>query len=286
MSDQYNNYSDSSDQPPMAGRPVHPLEQPPPLPEEVTGPPQPLPRVTMPSSIPAWTYVLLAVNALVFLADSATQWLGLDYTGMGLLTLMGAKSNDAIMAGEFWRLVTPLFLHGGIVHLGVNSYFLFIVGRQIERAYGPLRFLAIYLISGIAGVLASFMLSPYASIGASGALFGIIGAWIPLLYRNRFILKNPNRQIWRIVQIIAINLLIGLTPGIDNWAHVGGLLGGLALGWVVTPRYVVRLVSPADVQVEDESSQTTVLLAISGAVLCLGMLTAAGIAMRTLLGAR
>jgi rhomboid protease GluP len=205
-----------------------------------TMPETPVRRAAMPSSQPVVTYVLLAANIIVFVADSVMGLLGLGLQGVGPLTLLGAKNNLAILDGEYWRLVTPLFLHGGIIHLGFNSYFLYVVGRQIERLYGPLRFAAIYFLSGIAGTMASFAFNTAPAIGASGALFGLIGAWLPLLYRNRHILANTQRQIRSIVQVIVINLLIGLTPGIDNWAHVGGLVGGLALGWLITPRYALR----------------------------------------------
>jgi rhomboid protease GluP len=211
---------------------------------------------------------------MVFLIDYALGRMGVGYQGVGLLTLLGAKSNAGIIDGQYWRLITPLFLHGGLLHLGLNSYFLYMVGRTIERAYGTARFAAIYFLSGAAGVLMSFIFSRYNSIGASSALFGIIGAWIPLLYRNRKVLANTDRQIKRIVQVILINLLIGLSPGIDNWAHVGGLIGGLALGWFTTPRYVARMIMPGHVQVTDESRQgmgwlATILFAFGLAALTL-----------------
>ena len=183
----------------------------------------------------------MGINILVFLADMGLRITGYGFQGVGPLTLIGAKDNQAIVRGEYWRLITPLFLHGGILHLGLNRYFLYIVGRLVERAFGTARFLAIYLLSGIAGVVASFAFSHFDSIGASGALFGLVGAWVPLLYRNRHVLANTRQQIRRIVQVIAINLLIGLAPGIDNWAHLGGLVSGLALGWFASPLYVVRV---------------------------------------------
>ncbi len=229
--------------------------------EVVEAPPGEVRRVLMPSETPFFTYALIAINVLVFLADSLTAFTGLGFRGVGLLTLLGAKDNQAIMAGQVWRLITPLFLHGGILHLGFNSYFLYVVGRQIESAYGRVRFLALYFLSGLAASIASFALSSASSIGASGALFGLIGAWIPLLYRNQHILANTRRQIRSIVQVIAINLLIGLSPGIDNWAHLGGLIGGVVLGWLTTPRYELQGYYADEVHISDDSSPLSVWLA-------------------------
>ena len=257
------------------GRPVHPLDRepvpaPPPGEQvEVVPPPGAMQRVTLPATTPFFTYVLIAINVLVFLADSLLAASGAGVQGMGPLTLFGAKSNQAILAGQYWRFITPLFLHGGILHLGFNSYFLYIVGRQIERAYGHSRFLALYFVSGFAATIASFALSRADSIGASGALFGIIGAWLPLLYRNQHVLGNTRRQIRSIVQVIAINLLIGLTPGIDNWAHLGGLVGGVVLGWFSTPLYEVRNRFSETVRIEDDSSPLFVWSTILGVTVIL-----------------
>lgn len=239
-------------------RPVHPLErrQPPsesaPPPPPSSSRPQRL-RVDFPGSQPVLTYLLLGINIIVFLIDQATG---------RRLTALGATDRAAILAGQTWRFVTPMFLHGNFLHIGFNSYFLFLVGPRLEQMFGKLRFAAIYFLSGIAGAVASFALTGAPSIGASGALFGIIGSWIPLLYRNQKLLANTDRQIRRIIEVIAINLLIGLMPGIDNWAHLGGLLAGLALGWVASPRYAVTFADASSVKVEDTSEPGIVWLLI------------------------
>jgi rhomboid protease GluP len=143
-----------------------------------------------------------------------------------------------------------------VLHLALNCYFLYNFGPSVERAFGYFRFLAIYFLAGLAASIASFAFSPYRSVGASGALFGIVGALLPLLYRNRGIFAETSRRLASILRMIALNLFIGFTvPGIDNWAHMGGLLAGMVLGWLTTPRYVVRhALSGEPERVEDETS--------------------------------
>jgi rhomboid protease GluP len=233
-------------------QPVHPLDRRPSL--APTSPPPmqpayPTRRLQLPQSQPILTYILIGINILVFLIDYGTGQ---------TLTIMGMKQNEAIIQGEYWRFITPMFLHGGPLHLALNCYFLYRVGPQVERAFGHLRFLAIYFLAGFAASIASFAISPYPSVGASGALFGLIGGLIPLFYRNRTVLANTNQRIVGILQVIGINLFIGFTvPGIDNWAHIGGLLAGLALAWLTTPRYVIRFALTGEPErVEDETSAT------------------------------
>jgi rhomboid protease GluP len=257
----------SSEQQPERRRPLHPLEQPPPPAAAPVPRPVVRRRVELPTSPPVLTYLLIAVNVIVFLLDMASG---------RMLTSLGAKDNAEIIRGAYWRFFTPMFLHGGLLHLGFNCYFLYIVGPQVERSYGSLRFAAIYFLSGFAGSIASFALTSSPSIGASGALFGVIGALIPFLYLNRNVLGDTQRRIMSVVQVIAINLLIGfLVPNIDYWGHVGGLLGGLALSWLATPRYKVRSLDETHVRIEDVSSPTmawTATVVVGGLLVVLAML--------------
>jgi len=236
---------------PLEQRATHP--QAPPQPQS-----QPAPqRVTLPQSQPILAYTLLGINIAVFIADY--------YILGGMLTALGAKVNEAIVAGEYWRFLTPMFLHASIAHLGMNCLSLYLVGREVERLYGSRRFAAIYLMSGIAGGLFSFAMSPYPSVGASGAIFGLIGALLPFLYRNRGILLAPRQHITRILIVIGMNLVIGLTSGfIDNWAHFGGLLGGLAPGWFATPLFkIVRDEITQTIRIVDDSPRQTVWAVIT-----------------------
>ncbi|MBN1312456.1 MAG: rhomboid family intramembrane serine protease, partial [Anaerolineae bacterium] len=182
--------------------------------------------------------------------------------------------NFLIVQGQLWRLFTPMFLHGGFVHLGVNSYSLYLIGPRVERSFGHFRFLAIYVLSGVAGSVVSFALGPYQSIGASGALFGLIGALVPMLYLNRKIFANTRQQIANIIIVIGLNLFYGFSAGgIDNWAHIGGLVSGLALAWPTAPRYVLRLSTMDTVRLDDESSISIAWLVYSLSALGLGLLT-------------
>jgi rhomboid protease GluP len=186
--------------------------------------------VQVPLAQPFWTYVILAINILAFIAMLAF--------GPSLVLGLGDKNNAAIVAGQVWRLLTSMFLHVDLLHIGFNSYALWIFGPQVERPYGRLRFLAIYLLSGLAGSALSFMLSSRNSVGASGAIFGLIGVTGAYLYRYRNQFTTGRARLTRIFSIAAYNLIYGfVVPGIDNWAHIGGLLAGLVLGWFLAPRY-------------------------------------------------
>ncbi len=100
----------------------------------------------------------------------------------------GAKNNLLIAHGEIWRLFTAIFLHGSVLHILFNAYALYYLGREIETFYGPLRFSLVFLVAGLSGSVVSMLLNPHASIGASGAIFGLIGAEGVFLYRNRRLL--------------------------------------------------------------------------------------------------
>ncbi|UCF62274.1 MAG: rhomboid family intramembrane serine protease [Anaerolineaceae bacterium] len=177
-------------------------------------------------------YGLIAATALVFLGQLIGQYtLGFDLVGS-----LGAKDNMAIAAGELWRLITPVFIHGGPVHFFVNMYSLYAIGPVVERFFGTGRTLTLYLLSGIAGVVLSLSFSPYRSVGASGAIFGLLGSLGAFLYANRTTFGQAGRmQLRHIILVALLNLGLGLSPGIDNWGHFGGLLFGAILAWFISP---------------------------------------------------
>ena len=182
-------------------------------------------------------FALISITVLVFLGQTATnQWLGYDW-----LLEFGVKYRTAIQNGEFWRFITPIFLHLGFAHLFVNMYSLYAIGPAVERFFGTPRFVSTYLLAGVSGVIFSLALSPSSmSAGASGAIFGMLGALAAFLYRHQGLFGRFGRlQLRQIILIALLNLGLGLMPGIDNWGHLGGLIAGAVLGWSLGPRFEV-----------------------------------------------
>lgn len=180
------------------------------------------------------TYLLIGLTLLVYLG----QWLGEIIFGVDVILIFGAKVNQAIRAGELWRFITPLFVHGSLPHIFVNMYSLFAIGPAVERFFGPRRFLAVYFLSGISGVIMSLGFTEQPSVGASGAIFGLLGALGALLFLNRSVFGQAGSfQLRQIVFVALLNLALGLSPGIDNWGHLGGLITGTALGYFAGPLF-------------------------------------------------
>ena len=181
---------------------------------------------------PLLTYGLMAFTTLVYLAQMAsTALLGGDYPAA-----LGAKVNALIAAGQWWRLITPVLLHGSLLHIGFNMYALYVLGPELERHFGRGRFLPLYLLGGFAGNVTSMVFSTAPSLGASTAIFGLLGAQGVFIYQNRGLFGQRSRHaLQSILTIAAINFFIGLSPGIDNWGHLGGLVGGAAFSWFAGP---------------------------------------------------
>ena len=189
---------------------------------------------------PLVTYLLLIINAVVF----AAMWrVGNGNVSQAALAF-GVKDNDLIRAGQWWRLITPIFLHGNLEHIAVNSLSLYWLGSELEGLYGRRRYLLVYLISGIAGNYVSFLLKPAPSLGASGAIFGLVGAAICFPIRFRSLLPEKLRTyiLTRMGLVAAINLGIGFAmPNVvDNWAHLGGLVGGVFAALLLRPEALER----------------------------------------------
>jgi rhomboid protease GluP len=197
-------------------------------------PPPPRVRsIPIPAVKPLWTYILLSVTVLVFLGQMVFG---------DAFTYYGLKINQNILAGEYWRFLTPIFFHADILHIFFNMYALYIVGRQIEPPLGHRRFLMIYFFSGIAGGYASFLFSPNPSLGASGAIFGLIGALAVFLFRHKRNLGPVGRSmLTNVVFVIVLNLALSFTPGIDLWGHLGGLVSGSILAWVLGPDWFITV---------------------------------------------
>lgn len=194
----------------------------------------------LPGNTPAaWT--ILALNSLIYLAIafSGKSWTTLD---VGQLRAVGGNFSPLTIGGEWWRMITSTFLHGGLLHLVPNMFALYIFGRLTERIYGTGGFLGIYILSGLAGAAGTLVASPDAvSVGASGAIFGVIGAVVAFLATDRQLLtQGARQQLLTVLVVYATYTLIGgfRKSGIDNAAHIGGLMAGLVLGWMtgVPPR--------------------------------------------------
>jgi rhomboid protease GluP len=210
-----------------------------PNPDFDSPPSPPHPYLQLPLSKPFFTYILLAAIVIIWILMSLAG----GSTSVPVLIRFGANYGPLILEGEFWRLFTSMFLHIGLMHLAFNAYALFAFGLEMERVYGPDRFIIIYILSGLFGSLASFASRGpnVLSAGASGAIFGIIGMNLAYFYLHRENFGQFGRQrMMNTLVIIGLNLFFGFTiPGIDNMAHVGGLIVGLVLGYGLAPRYKV-----------------------------------------------
>ncbi len=183
---------------------------------------------------PYVTYFLIAINILLFLA---MYYFGEGSEDSNTLISFGANYAPLVRNGEYYRLLTSAFLHIGLVHIVMNMYALFVIGSQIESFYGKWKYLIIYLGSAITGSMMSMLFSADAiSAGASGAIFGLLGALFYFGYHYRVYLGNVLRS--QIIPMIVLNILMGfLFVGIDNAAHIGGLVGGILLASFVGVPY-------------------------------------------------
>lgn len=227
-------------------------------------PEQPAPRARRRfdfSQFPA-TYSVIALTIVVFIGQFLSELLfQFDW-----LLQFGAKSVEALEAGQYWRFLTPIMLHIGALHLFVNMYSLYAIGPSVERFFGSPRFLSQYLLSGFAGVIFSVAFSPYRSAGASGAIFGLLGSLGAFLYVHRELFGEFGRlQLRQILLVALLNLGLGLTPGIDNWGHLGGLLVGALLTFLIGPQFELVWLGSEERQVRDnrpwESSRWIYMLA-------------------------
>jgi membrane associated rhomboid family serine protease len=173
------------------------------------------------TSQPVVTMALIGVNVLVYLITVA-QGGGINAPG-GSLFEKWALFGPAVANGDWWRLLTAAFLHGSILHIGFNMFVLYVVGGAVESFMGPMRYLALYLVSGLAGSAGALVVNPTeVTVGASGAIYGIFGALLIIEYSQTGSLAG------QAMTLIAINLALSFTiPGISWGGHVGGLIGGI-----------------------------------------------------------
>lgn len=168
------------------------------------------------------TYALIAINIFVYMLEI-----------LGIVSISDfATSAYAIRNNHLWVLLTSAFLHADIIHIFCNMYSLYVLGTQIETVLGKVKFLIVYFISAIVGALLSGLLTGGASVGASGAIFGLLGALLYFGYHYRLYLGNVISN--QIIPVILLNLFIGfILPGVDNFGHIGGLIGGVLAAMIV-----------------------------------------------------
>lgn len=220
-----------SSYPPYTNQPVEPPSW------QEPSRPQPV-QATFRRETPVVVYVIMGLTIIVYLLQLLTQFV---MGGVDLPAVLGMKVNVLIQQGQLWRLFTPMLLHGSLLHIGFNMYALYALGPGLESYYGHRRFLVLYLLAGFAGNVMSFIFSPANSLGSSTAIFGLLGAQAVFLFQNKTLFgSRAQRALTNVVLVAVLNLWIGLSPGIDNWGHLGGLLGGVFFSWFAGPRLTVE----------------------------------------------
>jgi rhomboid protease GluP len=187
------------------------------------------------------TRVLLVAIFAMFILEVLLGGAGSIAEGppTGTLVDLGATAPVLVAQGQTWRLITAMFLHAGILHLALNAYALWLFGTVVERTFGKARFLAIYFVSGFLGSVASYAFSSVTvegigtvGVGASGAIVGLLGAFVAYNLRRRHTMAGRANLQWALI-IIAINAALGSAfPGVDNRAHLGGLVAGFIAGGI------------------------------------------------------
>ncbi len=234
-------------------------------------PSAPAPRIRLPLTRPRVVYGLLGLIAVAFVLQTISG----GSTNTAALARLGAQVNLSVAQGEVWRLLSAMFLHIGLMHLAFNSWALFSLGRDIEAFYGALWFVAIYFIAGLAGNVVYYLLGGWVlSAGASGGVFGLIGAEVAFFLRNRTLFGKFGRErLSTLAVLIGINLVFGFTvQGINNYAHIGGLLAGLALGFMLAPRYEAAWMLVGAQPVGMLRDRRTLAVRLLAVVLALGLL--------------
>jgi rhomboid protease GluP len=209
------------------------------------------------------TSSIFILNVLVFIIMIFAGFSIISPTGQKLLEI-GANRRSEVISGDYWRLLTSVFIHGGLMHLVANMFGLYIGGMIVEKVIGPVRFIIIYLICGILASLTSIYWHDHTiSVGASGAIFGVYGLILAFTIFKVFP-DSLRRLNWLLLGLyVGVSLLFGLTKGIDNAAHIGGLLSGFILGSILTLFSKSNLKNNAEegsvVYIEDSDMQNYIL---------------------------
>ncbi len=196
-------------------------------------------RVYLKRSVPWVTWGALGLSVLLWLVDQALQAL----LGDPLITrwLMKVPAVYIVHTGQWWRLWTPVLVHANLIHLGLNMYALYLFGPTLEDLLGHRRFLALYLTGGLWGNALSAIFTPYGSVGASSALFGLMVGLLVLVQRHRPLMGLWGQRLYQnLLGLLALNALVSFLPQVDLWGHLGGALGGLLFILVGGPRWKLQ----------------------------------------------
>lgn len=189
----------------------------------------------MRTSKPLLTYGIMIANIAVFILMVVSGVSIFEPTALEIYDWGGNIAVAVSEDGEWWRLFTCMFVHIGIIHIAFNMYALLIIGTYLEPLLGKMRFAMAYVLTGVAASLVSNWWhadNPTVSAGASGAIFGMYGVFLALLTTNLIPKEIRTQMLQSIGVFVAYNLLYGMKSGVDNSAHVGGLVSGFALGYV------------------------------------------------------
>ncbi len=212
------------------------------------------------------TYLLIALNVLVFIPTVLLH----DAVNMygGLVPLL------VFQYGQWWRVLTAGFIHGDITHIAFNMYALYSFGRAIERFFGPARFSVIYLLALLGGsvTVTLFAAGDSLTVGASGAILGLLGALIAYFWQHQQEIAGAKAQLTSLATTAAINLGIGLLPHVSLWGHLGGIVAGFMLGLVLVPVYEVVYGPPIHLEIAPlgREKRLTGMLIVAGWLLLLG----------------
>ncbi len=189
----------------------------------------------LPPDFPWVSATIGALTVLVFVLQILSEvLLGVDWP-----VVWGIKYTPAIVEGhEYWRLLTPMLLHSGLLHIALNMWGLYVLGPNLERLLGPWRFALLYVLSAYAGNALSTVFTEAPSLGASTAIFGLLGAYLVVFHTNQDYLGNIARSATQQAMFwILVNLVWSLQSGIDMWGHLGGLLGGMLFSLMAGPQW-------------------------------------------------
>ena len=232
------------------------------IPDDAPQTVMPTPWVRRSESAIGLTQIIFGINAAVFLGMALASSTVMDFPVRELI-LWGANVGALTLSGEWWRLLTDVFVHGGLIHIAFNMWCLWNLGQLCESLYGRWTYAAIYLICGLEASLASAAWHPYVpSVGASGAIFGLAGALITALKLGEFSVPRSalSGTLRSLGAFVVYNLIFGfILPGVDNTAHIGGLITGLIVG------ALIALIAPQRDQVTRRIAVfLVVILALAG----------------------